>query len=85
MKHLYEVIIVDSNTEKIISDKKLIASGREEALITADIKSLLTPTLTLEDISAIVVELGTVKEKEKIQDVRVITTGTSTSASHSIT
>ncbi len=72
MKYLYEVIVINSNNEAILMDRKLVASTREESLISADVKNVLTKEITLDDISVLVVELGSVKEKEKIKKVKVV-------------
>lgn len=76
MRHLYEVFIVDPEKESVIYAARIIAKSAQGAERSAVMEMAITEPETfagdIDDYDFITNELGDVRPKQKVQEVKVV-------------
>jgi hypothetical protein len=72
MRRLYEVFVVDPEEDEVISQELLIAKSGSSAKIKALSKAGLSDDIDYDDLDVIVVQLGDVRDKKEVQEVKIL-------------
>ena len=71
MRHLYEVFVIDPEEDEILFTDTFIAKSGSSAKIKALSKTDLND-IDFDDLDVIVVQLGDVRDKKEIQEVKIL-------------
>ena len=72
MRYLYEVYIGDPEADSLMNHSRVIAKSGSSAKIKALSKASLADDVDVDDLDVIVVQLGEVRDKKQIQEVKIL-------------
>ena len=72
MRHLYEVLAVDPEEDALLYSDKMIAKSGSSAKIKALSKAGLGDDVDVDDLDVIIVQLGDVRDKKQVQEVKIV-------------
>jgi len=71
---LYQIYAVNPQTEQIVIDEKVIAASKEEVILNSKLSAVLTELkLKLSDVDYFIYEIGSLRAKKEVQEVKIIT------------
>ncbi len=71
---LYQIYAVNPQTEQIVIDEKVIAASKEEVILNSKLSAVLAELkLKLSDVDYFIYEIGSLRAKKEVQEVKIIT------------
>lgn len=72
MRGLFEVFIVDPNTDTIVLERRVVSTDENKARLKALLESRIILENGVDDYDIIVRRIGDVRAKKEVREVRVV-------------